>query len=202
MESAQESGNSTLNRSPETAQEPSPVVVRREAEKDLVVWTAPARPFKRYGRKFYVTVFSIVGIISIILFIAEGAMPVVLLISLVFLFYVLSTVPPENIEYKITNKGIKIAGRETPWQNIVRFCFMTKSGSDMTKSGSDMTKSGSEVLVFDTIFLPGRMEFVIVPEIKESLRREISAYVPYEEIKPSTLDKVVNWIVKKMPESE
>lgn len=182
MEPARESENSTLNN------EPQAVVVRRETERDLVTWTAPARPFKRYGRKFYVTVFSIVGIISIILFIAEGAMPVVLLISLIFLFYVLSTVPPENIEYKITNKGVKIAGKETSWQNIVRFCFMTKSGS--------------EVLVFDIISLPGRMELVITPEIKESLRREISAYVPYEEMQPSTLDKVVNWIVKKLPESE
>lgn len=182
MEPARESENSTLNN------EPQAVVVRRETERDLVTWTAPARPFKRYGRKFYVTVFSIVGIISIILFIAEGAMPVVLLISLIFLFYVLSTVPPENIEYIITNKGVKIAGKETSWQNIVRFCFMTKSGG--------------EVLVFDIISLPGRMELVITPEIKESLRKEISAYVPYEEIQPSTLDKVVNWIVKKLPESE
>lgn len=182
MESAKSPENSTLN------SEPQAVVVRRESERDLVTWTAQARPFKRYGRKFYVTVFSIVGIISIILFIAEGALPVVLLISLIFLFYVLSTVQPENIEYKITNKGVKIAGKETPWQNIVRFCFMTKSGS--------------EVLVFDITSLPGRMELVVTPGIKESLKREISAYVPYEEMQPSALDKVVSWIVKKLPESE
>jgi len=182
MEPAPRTENSTLN------DEPQAVVVRRESERDLVVWTAPARPFKRYGRKFYVTVFSIVGILSIILFIAEGAMPVVLLISLIFLFYVLSTVPPENVEYKITNKGVKISGKETPWQNMQRFCFMSKSES--------------EVLVFDTISLPGRMELVITPEVKDNLKREISAYVPYEEMQPSALDKVVSWVVKKLPESE
>jgi len=177
-----EPANSTLN------VEPQAVVVRREPERDLVTWTAPARPFKRYGRKFYVTIFSFVGIISIILFIAEGAMPVVLLVSLIFLFYVLSTVPPENVEYKITNKGVKIAGKETPWQNMLRFCFLPKTGT--------------EVLTFDTIGLPGRMELVINQGIKENLKKEISAYVAYEEMQPSFLDKIVGWIIKKLPESE
>ena len=182
MEPASSSADSTLN------QEPQAVVVRRESERELVTWTAPARPFKRYSRRFYIKIFSIVGIVSIILFIAEGVMPVVLLVSFIFLFYVLSTVPPDNVEYKITNRGVKVAGKETGWQNIHRFWFLTKSGS--------------EVLMFDTIILPGRMELVINSEIKDRLKREISAYVPYEEIQPSLLDKFVNWMVKKLPESE
>ncbi|MCX6705287.1 MAG: hypothetical protein NT162_03050 [Candidatus Woesebacteria bacterium] len=52
---------STLNQSPEVSQEPRPVVVRREPERDLVTWTAPARPFKRRDRQFYVTTFAIAG---------------------------------------------------------------------------------------------------------------------------------------------
>ena len=95
----------------------APGTLQREPERDLVTWTAPARPFKRRDRQFYVTTFAIAGIVSLVLFLAEGAMPVILIISLVFLYYVLSTVEPESIEYKITNRGIKIAGRLTPWQN-------------------------------------------------------------------------------------
>lgn len=182
METAQESRESTLN------EEPQAVVVRRESERDLITWTAPARPFKRYGRKFYVTVFSIVGIISIILFIAEGIMPVILLVSLIFLFYVLSTVQPENIEYKITNRGIKIGDTNTSWQNVTSFSFLRKSGT--------------EVLIFNTTSFPGRIELVINENIKESLRKEISAYVQFTEIKPSFLDKSIDWVVKKLPESD
>jgi len=182
MESDPKTADSTLN------QDPQAVVVKREQDRDLVTWTAPARPFKRYGRKFYVSVFSIVGIISIILFIAEGFMPVALLISLVFLFYVLSTVPPEDIEYKVTNKGIKIAGKETPWANIARFWIAQKSGSD--------------VLMFDTFSFPGRVQLVVGSGLKDKLKKEISAYVPYEEVPPSTLDKVANWVIKKLPESD
>jgi hypothetical protein len=174
--------NSTLN------DEPRAVVVRYEPERELITWTAPSRPFKRYGRRFYVTIFSIVGIISIILFVAEGLMPVILLVSLIFLFYVLSTVPPENIEYKITNMGVNIAGKKTGWQNIVRFWFSSKTGSD--------------ILTFSTVMLPGRMELVINPEIKDKLKKEISAYVPYEEMPPSAFDKIAGWLISKLPESK
>lgn len=182
METAQNPDSGTLSN------EPQAVVVRREPERDLVVWNAPARPFKRYGRKFYVTIFSIVGIISIILFIAEGIMPVILMVSLIFLFYVLSTVPPETIENKVTSRGIKIAGKDILWQNISKFCFVSKAGG--------------EVLVLETLSLPGRMELVVNPEIKDVLKREISAFVPYEDLKTSTLDKVTSWVIKKLPDSE
>lgn len=173
---------STLNN------EPQAVVVRREPERDLITWTAPSRTFKRHGRKFYVTAFAMAGIVSIIIFLAEGIMPVILIVSLVFLYYVLSTVKPEDIEYKVTNKGIKVAGKETGWNYISRFCFSSKSGND--------------VLILDTAHLPGRLELVIKPEIKDDLKKEISAYVPYEEVSPSTFDKVTNWVARKLPENE
>lgn len=182
MEAAQNPANSTLN------DEPQAVVVRREPERDLVTWTAPSRAFKRHGRKFYVTAFSMAGVVSLVIFLAEGIMPVILIISLVFLYYVLSTVQPESIEYKITNKGFKIAGKETGWQSVVRFWFSSRSGS--------------ELLNFGLTILPGKIELVINPEIKDRLKKEISAYVPYEEVQPSTLEKVTGWVAKKLPENE
>ncbi len=177
--------DSTLNQSPEVSQEPSPVVVRREPERDLVIWIAPARPFKRRDRQFYVTTFAIAGIVSLVLFLAEGIMPVILIVSLVFLYYVLSTVQPEDIEYKITTKGIKIAGKLTRWQYLNRYWF--------TK------RFDNELMIADTVLLPGRIEFVINPGDKEKLKKEISAYIPYEEVSPAALDKVTNWFAAKLP---
>jgi hypothetical protein len=173
------SSESTLN------SEPQAVVVRREPERDLVTWTAPARPFKRRDRQFYTTVFAIAGIISLILFLAEGIMPVILIVALIFLYYVLSTVPPENVEYKITSKGVKIAGKLTEWQTMSRFCFGERSGS--------------EILIFETFLIPGKIEIMINPEIKDGLKREISAYIPYEEIAASGLDRITNWVAQKLP---
>lgn len=170
---------STLNN------EPQPVVVRREPERDLVVWTAPTRPFKRRNRQFYVTTFAIAGIISLVFFLAEGIMPVILIISLVFLYYVLSTVQPENVEYKVTTKGIKIADKLTQWQYLNRYWFTRRFDN--------------ELMIVDTIVLPGRIEFVIDPEIKIKLKKEVSAYIPYEEVPPNALDKVTNWFAAKLP---
>jgi hypothetical protein len=158
---------------------------RPEVEKDLVTWTAPARPFKRRDKQFYLTTISIVGLVSLIIFLAEGAMPVILIISLVFLYYVMSTVPPENIEYKITNKGVKVAGKRTDWENFGRFWFSKRHDS--------------ELLIFETFQVPGRMELVIDSNFKEQIKKTLSEYLTEEEISPSTLDKAVDWFSKKLP---
>ncbi len=165
--------------------EPQAVVVRREPEKDLVTWMAPSRPFKRRDRQFYVTTFAIAGIVSLVLFLAEGIMPVLLIISLVFLYYVLSTVEPENIEYKITSKGVKVAGKLTPWGLFDRFWFGKRFDSDL--------------LILETLTLPGRVEMVIKPDVKDSLKKEISAFISYKEVPPSGLDKLTGWFVGKLP---
>ena len=173
---------------PETARakEPEAVVVRREPEKDLVVWLALARPFKKRDRKFYVTVISLVGVMSLIFFLAEGVMPVILLISLFFLFYVMNTIPPETVEYKITTRGISVAGKKIDWSMLGRFCFVQKE---------DL-----ETLVVETATFPGRMELIIASSKKEEIRKALSSYLPEEEIPPSSLDKVAGWISKKLPQ--
>ena len=167
--------------------EPQPVVVRRESEHDLLVWTAVARPFKRRDRKFYVTLISIAAIVALVLFLAEGFMPVILIVSLVFLFYVLNTVEPENVEYKITNKGIKIAERRTDWGATNRFWFTRRFDNDL--------------LVVETFNLPGRLELVINSTEKEAVRKIVSVYIPEEEASPSFLDKAAGWFSKKLPGS-
>jgi hypothetical protein len=171
---------------PETeVKDPEPVVVRREPERDLVVWSAPARPFKRRTRKFYVTLFSIVALVSVILFVAEGWMPVVLLVALVFLFYVMNTVPPQTIEYKVTTRGIAMAGKKTDWNLLGRFWF---------------SKKGEEnILNLETAVFPGRMEFVVPEGKKEEIEKALSSYLPQEEIPPGALDKAATWVSEKLP---
>lgn len=154
-------------------------------EKDLFTWIAPARPFKRRNKEFYVTIVAIAAVVGLILFLVEGFMPVILIISLVFLFYILSTVEPENIEYKITNKGIEVAGKRTDWNIFLRFWFSRRFDS--------------ELLVVETLSLPGRLELVVKPEDKEGIRKNLLRYMPEEKTPPSALDKAANWFSKKLP---
>ena len=157
-----------------------------QVEKDLVTWVAPARPFKRRDKQFYLTTISIAGIVCLILFLAEGAMPVILIISLIFLYYVLSTVPPEEIQYKITDRGVKVGNNRTDWSLLGRFWFGKRHDA--------------ELLILETATIPNRMELVIKPEIKEEIRKILKDYLVEEEISPSNLDKAIDWFSKKLPQ--
>ena len=179
MDAANQNSDSTLKENV-SSQDQKP-----ELEKDLVTWIAPARPFKRRDKQFYVTTISIAGMVCLILFLAEGAMPVILIISLIFLYYVMSTVAPEDIEYKITNKGVKVGARRTDWQSLGRFWFSKRFDS--------------ELLVLETRMIPNRMELVIKTEIKEDIEKNLKEYLVHEEISPSNLDKAVDWFSKKLP---
>jgi hypothetical protein len=158
---------------------------KNEPEKELFSWVAAERPFKRRNREFYVTVIAITVIVGLILLLTEGFMPVILLISLIFLFYILNTVEPEKIEYKITNKGIKVADKKTQWEVLTNF-WITR-------------RYDNELLVFGTLIVPGRMELVINSSDKEKIKEIISKYVSNEETPPSGLDKAANWFAKKLP---
>lgn len=163
------------------------IPVKPVPEKDLLTWIAPARPFKRRGREFYITVISIAAIAGLVIFLAEGMMPVILIISLIFLFYILNTVQPEDLEYKLTDQGVKIAGARTDWQFTKRFWFTTRLGT--------------EILVVETSVIPGRLELVIKPELKEEIRKTMLNYIVEEEAVPSTLDKLSSWFAKKLPQN-
>jgi len=158
---------------------------RRKPEKDLFLWRAPARPFKKRDREFWVSVIAISAIVGFIFYIIEGIMPVLLLISLVFLFYILSTVAPDEIEYKVTSWGVRIADKRTDWEAISRFWFSKRLDADL--------------LIFGTFTLSGRLELVISPKDKETLKKVIVNYIPEEEAPPNSLDRAANWVANKLP---
>jgi hypothetical protein len=156
-----------------------------EPEKLLFSWTAPARPFKRRDRDFWVTIVVITVVVGLILFFAEGFMPVILIISVIFLYYILSTVEPESIEYKITTRGIKMSESMNPWKNMNRFWF--------TKRFDD------ELLVLEAYVLGGRLELVIKHTDREKIKNLLSKYLLHEVAPPSYIDKATNWFSKNLP---
>lgn len=159
---------------------------RREPEKSLFTWRAPSRPFKKRDRDFWVAVFAISAIGGLILFIIEGVMPVILIIALVFLFYILSTVEPESIEYEITNKGVRMGDKRTDWGLLTRFWFSRRLETDL--------------LVFEMITLPGRLELVVNSNDKAAIKKSLSDHVTEEEAPPTNLDRAANWFSKKLPQ--
>jgi len=165
--------------------ETPPRIIKPEPEKTLFSWRAPVRPFKRRDKEFWITAVVMACIFGFILFLIEGVMPVILIISIVFLFYVLSTVEPEKTDYKITNKGVKIADGTTSWELLTRYWFSKRYNS--------------KLVIFEMITLPGRLELVIHEKDKESLKKQLNKFVLEEEVPPSNLDRTANWFSKKFP---
>lgn len=161
------------------------VVVRQEPERTLFSWQAQSRPFKPRNREFWVSIFAIAAVVSFILFIIEGAISVILIVSILFLFYVLSTVKPDIIDYSITNRGIYIGDKRTSMDLLIRYWFTKRLDTD--------------VIVFDTVVLPGRIELVIDPKDREQIKKVLSVYLVEEKGSPDKLEKAAGWLSKKIP---
>jgi hypothetical protein len=158
--------------------------VKIKPEKDLFTWKAPSRPFKKRSRDFWIKTGTIAAIFGLILLLVEGVMPVVLVISVVFLFYILSTVEPEKIEYAITNYGVKIADGRTSMDKLTKYWFTRRYDNDL--------------LVLRTLNLPGRLELVVNTKDKGKIRKVLSSYLTEEKTPPSTLDRTAKWFSKKL----
>jgi hypothetical protein len=75
-----------------------------QPEKDLFVWMGPVRPFKRKNRDFYVTLIAIAGVVGLVIFLIEGFMPVILIISLILSSLKISnTKLPISVLKSVTN---------------------------------------------------------------------------------------------------
>lgn len=159
--------------------------------KVLYSWIAPERSFKRRDKEFWTTVISIVVLVGLILFFVKEWFLIAAIISLVFVYYVLSTVEPEEMEYKITNRGIIYAGATYPYEAISQFWFSEKYGQRTVNF--ELRGTG----------LIGRITILIGKGDEKTIKEMLLKYLIEEEIKPGFLDRAADWIQKKVPlESE
>lgn len=158
-----------------------------EKENQLFAWKAPVRPFKKRDGQFFATVAAIAVLVGLILFFLEGLLSVAVIVALYFLFYVLSTVPPEEVEHKLTNKALYFAGKKYFWGELTQFWFTDRFGT-----------FGTELLVVEALKAPWRIELVIKSDDKETLRKILEDRLPYEEAAPNFLDKAASWLTRRV----
>lgn len=155
--------------------------------KILYSWQAPVRPFKKRDKEFWTTVVAIVFLVGLILFFVKEFFLIAAIISLTFVYYVLSTVEPEEGEYKLSNRGLIYVGQTYPWEAISQFWFSEKYGQRVVNF--ELRGGG---LVGRITILVGRGE---EKQIKEVLRK----YLIEEEVSLGFMDKAADWIQKKVP---
>lgn len=174
---------------PQNENPPLEVIPSKEI-KILYSWRAPARPFKRRDREFWTTVLAIVFLVGLILFFVKEWFLIAAIISLTFVYYVLSTVEPEEIEFKFSNRGLIYVGQTYPWESLDQFWFSERYGQRTLNFNA---KTG----------FPGRLTLLTGQGDEKEMKTILAKYLLEEEPKPSFLDNAADWLQKKVPlESE
>lgn len=155
-------------------------------EKVKFEWEAPERAYQKKDRDFWITVISILVLVSVILFFVKEFFLIGALISALFLYYVLSTVPPQNIKYKITNRGIYYGESRYEWNMFTRFWFKNSLSNEM--------------IHFETILrFPSQISLVINKEDKEKIKELVVKKLPLIDESPNFVDKLTKWGISKLP---
>ncbi len=155
-------------------------------EKILFEWGAPERAYQKKDRDFWITAVSILVLVSVILFFVKEFFLIIALVSALFLYYVLSTVPPQIVKYKISNRGIYFGEDRYKWDLFSRFWFK--------KSLSN------EVIHFETILrFPKQVSLVINEVDRDKIKEIVVKRLPLVEESPNFVDKLTKWFMNKLP---
>lgn len=159
--------------------------MEKETAQTLLAWSSPSRLFKKRDREYFVNIGAIVFLLSIILVFAREFVLIAAVLSIVFLIYVLSTVPPEEVNHKITNLGIESAGHFYRWEELADFWLEEQWGQHM---------------MILRPFLSPRIIILLGDQNHEKVRELVAKHIPFRsEPEKTWVDNAASWLTKKIP---
>lgn len=157
----------------------------RKDEEVYAAWSSPSRLFKKRDREFFVNIGAIVFLLSVILVFVREFVLIATVLSIVFLIYVLSTVPPEEVGHRITNLGIESGGHFYRWEECADFWFEEQWGQHM--------------LVL-RLFMAPRVIILLADQPRDKIRERVAQHIPFREQPDRTwVDNAARWITEKIP---
>jgi len=163
-----------------------PGVVKPISETLVYQWESMSRPFKTRKKQFYTTTTTIVILLALILFFAGQVLTVAVVLSLAFMAYVFSVIPPTTILQQITTYGIRIGKELYLWQELGRFWFDKKHGQTL--------------LIVEVARFPNRLTMVLVDKAqKEELKVILSEVLLHQRPDLTRVEKASKWLEKKFP---
>lgn len=153
----------------------------------LLAWRAPGRPYRKKSKEFYSTAFLIALLISVILFFFQQYLFIFVVISLVFVGFALSSVPPRNFNYKISTEGVTIEEHFYLWQELYDFYFRRIEGQDTVHFRTQA-------------FLPGEIILTLGEIHRDQIKHAVLPFLPYREyVKPNFQENMGEWLYKNFP---
>lgn len=148
-------------------------------------WQAPNRPFKERTKQFYTTIITIAALISLIFALIGQAPMIAVIAAIVFLFYVLSTIPPTKVLTQLTTYGIRQEEQLYYWEELGRFWL---------DEIHDQPAIHIEVSRFPTrlTLLVGKGDLSILVDI-------LSEVLIMQKPAPTLYEKIGAWLQEKIP---
>lgn len=162
----------------------------RQPEKDeykvLLEWRAPLRIFKPRDKKFFRTILTIALVLVLILLFLREFIFIGAILAIIFIIYVLSTVPPEEVKHKVTTQGLSFAGHDYNWLEIRDFSFSRKGDADILN-----------IILYTGI--SRKLPFILSEKVKkEDVRRILSKKIKFmENPREDLLDQLSAKVAKK-----
>jgi hypothetical protein len=157
----------------------------------LYAWKAPLRAYKKRSAKIMRFYAAVAILLTLIVFFFGDRILIIPILTLLFLFYVLTVTPPPEVEHVITTFGIETAGISLRWEFLSHFHF-TK------KFGFDMLTVVSHAPYFYHVYM-------IVPdeETKKKVMGLLSKHIMFMEKPTRTItDKMVDFLSNLLPDDE
>ncbi len=153
----------------------------------LLSWQGPGRPFQKRGKSFFASSLLIALLVEIILFLFSQYVLMLVVVSLVFLAFVLATIPPRDFHYKITSEGIRVEDHFFLWQELYDFYFKKQHGVEVLH-------------VRTKFFIPPELTITLGDMSPAHVKSILLPYLPYREfVQPTFMEKSADWLSKNFP---
>ncbi|MFA5135949.1 MAG: hypothetical protein WC489_00985 [Patescibacteria group bacterium] len=157
----------------------------------LFSWKAPLRAYKKRSHNILRFYLALALLISLIVFFFGDRILLIPILSLLFLFYVLTITPPPEVDHVVTTFGIEAAGVTLRWELLSHFYFTKRFGFDILTVVSHPPYNYHAYLV-----VPNE-------EVKTNVLHLFSRHLLYMEKAPHNItDKMVNLLSKLIPDDD
>ena len=156
----------------------------------IYMWKSPLRAYKKRSSmviRFYIALTLLLSLIT--LFFGEPLL-IFPIVEIIFLFYTLTTTPPQTTTHKLTKFGIETTGVTVRWDVLSHFYFTKKFDYNILVVVSSAP-------FFYHLYLVVRDE-----KTKKELIDLLSDYLIYQEHPQKTFsDKMAEWLTRLMPDA-
>ena len=125
-------------------------------------------------------------LISILLAFAREWMLIATLAAMIFAYYVWSTVPPEEVEYSITTRGLRVHGQLYRWEELVQWWVEDKWGQQM-------------IVIVAPAVVSRRLHLLLGKVGEEQVKSVLEKYLVMERPPETAMDKAGKWMSEKFP---